>query len=256
MNGVSVTGTMGIITPEAVVLEFRAAGLATRTLAKAVDLFVQAMVLVVSLMVIGVTFGTVGAETGAVIAVALTVFTVVVLAPALCETFWNGRTPGKSLLGLRVVTVEGGPISFRHAIVRGLLQLVELPLGIAVFIALGNPRSQRLGDLAAGTFVISERAASELIIPTLFYPPPGLDYYTAQIDVSRIDSEQFLLIRNFLLRVADFDTTARYALAVRLATAASALCSPPPPAGVPPEVFLIAVCSAYQYRVDGARSAR
>ena len=103
--------------------------------------------------------------------------------------------------------------------------------------------------------MISERAASELTIPTLFYPPPGLEYYCAQLDVSRVDSEQFLLIRNFLLRVADLEALARYALAVRLATAASALCTPPPPAGVPPEVYLVAVCSAYQQRHDGARSA-
>lgn len=246
--GMSVTAATGIITPEAVVLEFRAAGLATRTIARLIDLGVQFVLFLIVMFAIAFPLASADSETGVVITVSLGVFVIVVLAPALCETFWNGRTPGKAVMGLRVVTVEGGPISFRHAMVRGLLQLVELPLGIAVFIALGNPRSQRLGDLAAGTFVISERSAGSYIVPTLFNPPYGLEYFCAQLDVSRIDSEQFVLVRNFLLRVADLETAARYSLAVRLATSVSAICSPAPPPGVPPELYLICVCSAYQAR--------
>lgn len=248
---VSVTVSTGIITPEAVVLEFRIAGLATRALAKVVDLAIQMMVLVMIVAGVAMGLGSIGSETPVVISLALSVFVIVVLAPALCETFWNGRTPGKALFGLRVVTVDGGPISFRHALVRGLLQLVELPLGIALLIALGNPRSQRLGDLAAGTFVISERSASSLTVPTLFQAPPGLEYYCAQLDVSRVDSEQFLLVRNFLLRVSEMEAAARYGLAVRLATSISQISTPTPPAGVPPELYLVCVCSAYQTRHGG-----
>jgi len=223
---VSVTAAMGIITPEAVVLEFRTAGLATRALAKVIDLLIQGFALAIVLAVIGLALGTTS-PTAAIVAVSLAVFTMIVLAPALWETFGGGRTPGKALLGLRVVTVEGGPISFRHAILRGLLQLVELPLGVAVIIALANPRSQRLGDLAAGTFVISERAATSLTTPTRFLPPPGLEFYTAQLDVSRVDSEQFLLVRNFLLRVYELDLEARQRLALRFADSLCRMCTLP-----------------------------
>src|SRR5690606_24684401 len=107
----------GIITPEAVVLEFRTAGLATRSIAKLVDLAVQGAVLLTIIAGVAIPFGSAGNETPIVITVSLAVFVVVVLAPALCETFWNGRTPGKALMGLRVVTVDGGPIGFRHALV-------------------------------------------------------------------------------------------------------------------------------------------
>ena len=251
----SVTAATGIITPEAVVLEFRIAGLATRTLAKLVDVVCQALVAAIVLVAIALPLGQGGNSAAVTIVVSLTAFVVVVLAPALCETFWNGRTPGKALLGLRVVTTDGGPISLRHAMVRGLLQVVELPLGIAVLIALGNPRSQRLGDLAAGTFVISERSATSLTVPTLFSPPPGLEHYCAQLDVSRVESGQFLLVRNFLLRVGELDGAARAALAVRFATALSGMCSPPPPPGVPAEVYLVGVCAAYQRRHGGPRTA-
>ena len=246
----SVTASMGVVTPEAVVLEFRAAGLATRTLAKVIDLAMQAVVLGILLVVVGLTAA--ASPTAATIAVAVSVFVVVLFLPALVETLWNGRTPGKAILGLRVVTVEGGPISFRHAALRGLLQVIELPLGAAGFIALANPRSQRLGDLAAGTFVISERAASSLTVPTLFSPPPGLEVYCAQLDVSRVDSEQFLLARNFMLRVNELDGAARYDLATRLADALVARCAPPPPPMVSAEYYLICVCAAYQVRHWGA----
>ncbi len=245
----SVTPTMGVVTPEAVVLEFRSAGLATRTLAKVVDLIAEFFMLAIILWLAALTLT--GSTTALIIVVSITAFVLVVLLPALLETFWNGRTIGKALLGLRVVTTEGGPIAFRHAILRGLLQLVELPMGIAVFVALANPRSQRLGDLAAGTFVVSERAASSYMIPTVFFPPPGCEEFCQTLDVSRVDSEQFLLVRNYLLRVTELDATARYELAIRMATPLREMCKPAPPAQMTAELYLICVCSAYQIRHGG-----
>lgn len=242
---------MGIVTPEAVVLEFRAAGLATRSLAKVVDQLLTGFAALIVVLIAAFAGEFSGSEVLTIVIFAVGFFVLLVLAPALCETFWNGLTPGKAMLGLRVVTIDGGPIAFRHALIRAVLQLIEIPSGIAVFVAVGNPRSQRLGDLAAGTFVINERAASSLTVPTHFVPPPGLEGYCAQLDVSRVSSEQFLLIRNFLLRVTELEAGARYALALRLATSVSDRCSPPPPTGVPPEIYLIGICAAVQERHGG-----
>ena len=86
--------------------------------------------------------------------------------------------------------------------------------------------------------------------PTLFSPPPGLEVYCAQLDVSRVDSEQFLLARNFLLRVHELDGAARYDLATRLADALVARCAPPPPPMVSAEYYLICVCAAYQVPLE------
>lgn len=246
----SVTPTAGIVTPEAVVLEFRTGGLATRAMAKLVDVLVFGTVLSIALPI--VLFASGGSAAFAIAAVSVVVFLVVVIAPAVVESMTNGSSPGKAIVGLRVVTVEGGPVTFRHALVRGLLQLVEIPLGVGVIVALANRRSQRLGDLAAGTFVISDRGDSvSMMIPTVFFPPPGTEAYCAALDVSRVDSEQFLLVRNFLLRVQDLSAAARWTLAADLATALRERCSPPPPDGMGPELFLICVCSAYQMRHGG-----
>lgn len=77
------------------------------------------------------------------------------------EALWS-RTQGKYLQGLVVVNFDGGRCGWRAALVRTLLRVVEanpllfggLPAGLAV---LASKRNQRLGDLAAGTLVVSAR---------------------------------------------------------------------------------------------------
>ncbi|HEV3025617.1 MAG TPA: RDD family protein, partial [Pirellulales bacterium] len=79
------------------------------------------------------------------------------------ESFWNGQTPGKHMLRMRVVSVEGQPINGLQAVLRNFLRTVDaLPAFVVPSYLLGlvtattNARFQRLGDLAAGTMVIVE----------------------------------------------------------------------------------------------------
>lgn len=78
----------------------------------------------------------------------------------LCEVFCNGQTLGKRLLHIRTVRLDGAPLGVSDAALRFLLLPIDGFFGMglgAVLIAL-TPRSQRLGDLAAGTTVVSDRA--------------------------------------------------------------------------------------------------
>jgi len=78
----------------------------------------------------------------------------------LCETLNNGQSIGKRLMNIRVVRLDGQPLTIGNCIMRFLLLTVDGLLGCglgAVLIAL-TPKSQRLGDLAAGTTVVSDRA--------------------------------------------------------------------------------------------------
>lgn len=83
---------------------------------------------------------------------------------ASCEALFNGRTPGKKMMGIRVVSVEGVPIRGGQAVLRNLLWTAEwfVPFGYLPAIAsmVLSRRFQRLGDLAAGTMVVVERRAS------------------------------------------------------------------------------------------------
>lgn len=78
----------------------------------------------------------------------------------LWETFWDGRTPGKALLKLRVVKMDGTRPQFSNYLLRWLLRIVDISVssgGVAVVTILLNGKGQRLGDIAAGTTVISEK---------------------------------------------------------------------------------------------------
>lgn len=75
------------------------------------------------------------------------------------EWLWDGQTPGKRVLGLRVTLANGLPLSFWPALVRNLVRLVDfLPFyyGLGGLVAMSNGLSQRAGDFAAGTMVVRE----------------------------------------------------------------------------------------------------
>lgn len=248
-----------VITPEAVRLDYVVGGIATRTLAKLVDIAALAAVGVI-LQALVRAGGSVLLEREVLapetvdivqrILIAVVVFFVGIFLVPLCETRWNGRTPGKALLGLRVVTDVGETVGFGHALIRSLIQLVELPTGIALVAALSNPRNQRLGDLSAGTFVIHDRGqlVAPLLTPTVFPPPPGCWPVIAAIDVSSMTTRQFTFIRDFLLRSPDLTPDARQALGWDLVMRLGPRLGAWPPAGMAPERFVNCVASAYQLR--------
>lgn len=242
----------GIVTPEAVVLEFETAGVGSRAMAWMVDLMVLAGMGVLVGMVLGLV--SVALPEAATIVGILLAALIFLGYPIFCETLFRGRTIGKRAMGLRVVTTDGAPEQFRHAALRALIGLVELwaTVGfVAVTCGLSTRRSQRFGDLAAGTFVVRERSSTTRMLAVAFPPPPGYEQYTASLDVSSVNEPAYLVIRSFLLRVFDFTPSARVALATRLANPTAAAMHHTPPASVNPEVFLACVASAYQQRHGG-----
>ena len=151
----------GIVTPEAVVLEFETAGIGSRVIAGLIDLTVQGAALAAILIGIG-TLASTGLDAGGIGAaiIYVLIFLVIFGYPAALETLWRGRTLGKAAMGLRVVTVEGAPIRFRHAAIRSIFSLVDWlatqgVVGITALLV--TKRNQRVGDLLAGTIVLRER---------------------------------------------------------------------------------------------------
>lgn len=240
----------GIVTPEAVLLEFAVAGLGSRSLAFLVDLGIRAALLWV--VFLGTAAGGVAFDETVLVVVSIAAaFAALLVYPALTETVWNGRTPGKMAMGLRVVTIEGAPVRFRHAAIRSALGLVDFLLGagtLAILSALATRQSQRLGDLAAGTIVIRERQVRGDSQPVAFSPPPGWEAYTASLDASRLSGEGYVLVRSFLLRVHELDPAARRERAASLATRVAATMDVPWHPGTDPEAFLVAVAAAHQAR--------
>ncbi|HEX4979006.1 MAG TPA: RDD family protein [Acidimicrobiales bacterium] len=241
-----------IVTPEAVVLEFETAGLGSRLLAGTIDLSVQAAALFAVLVSAGAVASSGLDLGGAGAALAyFAVFCVLFVYPAAFETFWRGRTPGKAALGLRVVTVEGAPISFRHAAIRAIFALVDWyatqgVVGIAALLV--TRRNQRVGDLVAGTIVLRERNAAQAPAPVQFHTPPGLEAFVASLSTGALGPGDYEPVRAFLLRAPTLPPHVRSELANRLAHPLVARLRVIVPAGVPPEAFLVCVAAAYQRR--------
>lgn len=148
-----------LVTGEAVALELRPAKLPSRALAVVLDLALAVAVYIV--VTIGLVAATAALDDAAQIAVSIASFLLVLVGgPIAVETLSHGRSLGKLACGLRVVRDDGGPIRFRHALVRGAVGVVEILMtfGIVACIAsLVSERGRRLGDVFAGTLVVRER---------------------------------------------------------------------------------------------------
>lgn len=201
---------------EGIDLDLRLAGIGSRGSAFLVDLVLQAVALGLAGLVAG-AFGDLGRAF-----LAVTAFLVLLGYPILAEAF-GGRTVGKALLRLSVVSTEGTPITFLASVIRNLVRLVDsLPgtyfVGIAAVLL--TRRSQRLGDLAAGTLVVhsgsrSRRDGSATLGPATPFDS-GLPPEAAGWDVSAVTADEVAAVRSFLDRRRGLDPSHRANLAQTL----------------------------------------
>jgi len=125
------------------------------------------------------------------------------------EMVWNGQSPGKRKLGLRVIRTDGSPITFTESLIRNLVRLFDfLPAyyGVGVVTMFINSQTRRLGDLVAGTLVVHDRPVTldslgrstnwELESWTSFPLPAAAGEYP----VERLSSQDLQLVESFLLR--------------------------------------------------------
>ncbi|MFF5924314.1 RDD family protein [Streptomyces flavochromogenes] len=238
-----------VVTGDAVVLGLQPARLPSRALAVLIDLVVVWAVYL--LVTLGIAVATASLDEAAVMAVSIASFLLILVgAPIAVETLSHGRSLGKLACGLRVVRDDGGPIRFRHALVRGAMGVVEILMtfGVVACVAsLVSERGRRLGDVFAGTLVVRERipAARVLAVPP---PPPWLVGRFAGLDLSAVPEPLWLEIRQYLTRARELDPVVGRRLAERLADELVARTGTPPPPGVPADAYLAGVTAERQTR--------
>src|ERR1043166_5417932 len=150
-----------VLTPERVSLQYGIAGIGSRGAAIIVDSILQVVslsIIVIGLAAAGVALRDFGlSATYTLLGLfALGVFFVTSGYFMLFETLWNGQTPGKRLVGVRVIRENGYPIRPVDAVVRNLVRFADFLPGfyaLGVVVMLMNRRSRRLGDFASGTIV-------------------------------------------------------------------------------------------------------
>jgi uncharacterized RDD family membrane protein YckC len=251
-----------VVTGEAVALDLRIAQLPSRLTAAVLDLLVMGAAYT-SLLVLAFEVGLGDADPALLFGVVFALLVLVFLGyPVVMETLTRGRSLGKLALGLRVVRDDGGPITFRHALVRGLVGLtLERPgiflasLGPAVgmLVSLLSARGKRIGDMAAGTVVLQERVPPRPDwMPVM---PPPLAWWAPTLDLAGFDDALALSVRQFLGRAGELMPAAREALAADLVDEVRARTTPAPPPGTPGWAYLTAVLAERRRREED-RAAR
>jgi uncharacterized RDD family membrane protein YckC len=230
-----------ILIGEGVMLDARPASFASRAVAALLDACVYGAV---GMTIAMVTLAAGQTSNDAVMQALVVVLLLAAMvgAPATVETLTRGRSLGKLALGLRIVRDDGGPIRFRHAILRALVGVFELWMmfgSVALVTSLLHPKGKRVGDLLAGTYAVRIRGARQTLPPV--FMPPELATWAHHADIRRLPDGVALAARQFLGRAAGLNLTSRVRLGTELAAQIEAFVAPGPPQGTHPERFLAAV---------------
>jgi uncharacterized RDD family membrane protein YckC len=205
--------TLDIQTPENVAFGYQVAGIGSRFLATLLDtLLIGILQVVVILVFILVLSGldllgeTIAAWVYALLGIVGFIFFWGYYI--FFEMLWNGQSPGKRWVGLRVIRADGTPITLSESFIRNLTRLVDfLPAGygIGIISMFLDKRSRRLGDLAAGTLVVHDRAPISIqslsARRTVNLSRQGHKLVSLEgFPLDRLTNEDLALIEDFLLR--------------------------------------------------------
>ncbi|RKY01334.1 RDD family protein [Candidatus Poribacteria bacterium] len=206
--------------PERVELGFELAGVGSRFCAAAIDstLIIIPSAFISLLIANSLRLGGVGSWIAAFLI--LVNFAAVWGYYILFELAWNGQTPGKRALGLRVVRSDGYPVSFPEILIRNLIRPVDfLPFfyGVGFLSMMLDGKWRRLGDLAAGTVVIKERRwkGAELVARPVIQREELR--YADLIRPEEVTEGELSAIREYIRRRASLEPDARRRVARRIA---------------------------------------
>jgi uncharacterized RDD family membrane protein YckC len=205
--------TFDIQTPENVAFGYRVAGIGSRFLATLLDtlliLLLQIVVILVFVLVLS-AFDLLGQTIAAWVYAVLGIIGFVFFWGyyIFFEMLWNGQTPGKRWVGLRVIRTDGTPITLSESFIRNLTRLVDfLPAmyGIGIISMFLDKQSRRLGDLAAGTLVVHDRAPISIqslsARRSVNLSVQGLKPVSLEgFPIERLTNDDLALIEDFLLR--------------------------------------------------------
>ncbi|GAA5211541.1 RDD family protein [Microbacterium kyungheense] len=237
-----------VLTGEAVALDVQPVGYFLRALGVIIDMLLGFAALLLFALGAG-WLVTNGALDGAVVPILTIVMLVLVMVviPTVVETAGHGRSLGRLAVGARIVRSDGGAAGFRQAFIRALVGVFELwfTLGaVAALVGAFTPRSQRLGDLLAGTY--SERTRTPRLPEAGLGIPPVLAEWAGVADVARLPEPLSRRLAQFARSATSMEPAARARTAASLARETAEFVSPVPAGD--PETFLIGVVALRRAR--------
>ena len=267
-----------VVTPENIEIEYELAGIGSRFLANLLDSFLQLAIYLGLWIVVGIVGLLLALSASAFSTSVAAFFGEVEVAFALIaafailwgyfiwfETRWNGQTPGKRQIGLRVIRDGGYPINIFAAIIRNLIRVMDgMPIVAVALIGIGlaehssgiaalgglcilipvlclllSGRYQRIGDFVAGTMVVKQRAPRVPTLEALAPPPRVLPEHLAAYalaDIGRhvyeMSVPEYRAVRHYIDRRWQLPSQIQQGAAMRLAVPLMQRLGITPPAGV------------------------
>lgn len=247
-------------TPESVELEFTLAGIGNRAYALLIDYVVSGLLITVFIIawtyfsiqlysIIENWLGTNNQLAQWLIAIPILIgFCIYIGYFVFFEALWQGQTPGKRYVKIRVIRDDGRPISLQQSTLRALLRPIDDTFFIGVFLIALSKREKRLGDMVAGTLVIQEeRSFVAATFPLSAQAQDLANQLQIEADLSRMLPEDFAVIREYLQRRQVMTPKAKSEVSKQLADQIKEIIALETiPQKVTANVFLEAVYLAYQ----------
>lgn len=198
-----------VLTPEKVVLSYRLAGVGSRMSAFLIDLCLL-FVVIMALSIFTTSLQMVSPELAIAIS-AIASSAVAFLYFALQEGLWQGQTLGKRTANIRVTMADGTPITFSAALYRNILRLLDIQpflLGAVGLLGMAlTERSQRLGDIVAGTVVVHEPPAGSTVVAPHRY---GIHRFEAEVgDLQGMTMEEYVALKRLTDRFPELPPAAQ-----------------------------------------------
>lgn len=195
--------TIEISTTQNVTIEYELAGLRERFFALLIDTIIMIFILLALRILTAFVFSGFGESRFLEIVLALFPIWFLILYSILCEAFLNGQTLGKRTQKIKVVRVDGKPVSLSDLLLRAILLIADYFFTAGIMGALlisSTDKRQRLGDMAAGTTVIKIGTDRRFSLHDILNIDT-LDNYTPQYEqVRQLSEEDMLLIKNVIMR--------------------------------------------------------
>ena len=245
-----------VVVGEGVILDLRLARIPSRSLALLIDVSIQFAVFFVLLLGSSLVFTGLDAASSAAYSILLIVLVLIVM-PTVIEMLSHGRSVGKLAMGLRVVRDDGGPVRFRHSLVRAVAMVFAdlwMTSGVVgLLCSLTSIKARRLGDHFAGTLVIRERIPTAASPALGFIPmPPPLIGWAARLDFTAASDASMAGARAFFFRAAALAPEVRAQMGGDIAVRLCHQLSVAYPEGAPSEAVIAAVLAERARRSSGA----
>lgn len=209
--------TIRVQTTQNVTLEYEVASAGNRVVAAILD----NVILIAWVGAVLLLLGWLGADdTPMVIGMVVLAGLPYIFYHLLCEVFMNGQSPGKKACNIKVIRLDGTPPRFGDYLIRWILRIVDTGIMsglIALVVVLANGKGQRLGDMAAGTAVVSTkpRQAAGALAPT--FTEAG--YVVVFPEASRLADHDVATIRQLLQKgIANGNFVLLHELAIKVKT--------------------------------------